>query len=48
MYSDMYSSHYNIIKFIGFESINYALNLSAVSSFMIFNDLVSMFVSMNC
>ena len=46
--SYMYSSHYRIIKFIGFEPIYYAINQSVISLFMVFNDLVSMFLSMIC
>ena len=53
--SYMYSSHNNnikcvgsTIKRVGFESINYAINLDIVSSFMVFNDFDSMFLSMYC
>ena len=51
----MYSSHNSnikcvdsIIKCIGFESFHYVINLDVVSSFMIFNDFDSMFLSMYC
>ena len=53
--SYMYSSHNNnikcvglTIKHVGFESIHYAINLDIVSSFMVFNDFDSMFLSMYC
>ena len=39
----MYSSLYNIIKFVGLDSIYYAINLSVVSPFMIFSDLIYVF-----
>ena len=34
-------SYYSIIKFVGFELIYYAINLSAVTSFMIFSDTIN-------
>ena len=43
----MYFSNYSIIKFIGFESIYYIINIGVVSSSIIFNDLVFVFQSMN-
>ena len=53
--SYMYSSHNNnikcvgsTIKYVGFESIHYVINLDIVSSFMVFNDFDSMFLSMYC
>ena len=46
--SHRYSSHYSITKFVGFEPIYYAINLSVVSSSMIFIDLVFMFLLMYC
>ena len=36
------------IKFVGFELIYYSIKFSDVSYFMIFNDLVFIFLSMNC
>ena len=33
-----------IIKYIGFESIRYAINVDVVSSFMIFSDLKLVFI----
>ena len=44
----MYYSHYSNIKFIDFELIYYFINLSIVSSFMTFNEFVSVFLSINC
>ena len=32
-WNDMYSSYYRIIKYVGFESIIYAINLDVVSFF---------------
>ena len=46
--SQMYSSHNNNIKCIGFESFHYFINLNVVSSFMIFNGFDYMFLSMYC
>ena len=40
-WSHRYSSC--IVKFVGFELTYYVINLSVVSSFMVFNNLVSMF-----
>ena len=40
----MYSSHYKIIKFIGFEPICYVINLSDASSSMVFSEFVFVFV----
>ena len=49
----MYYSHNSnikcinsIIKYIGFESIYYAINLNVVSFFMIFDDFNYIFLSM--
>ena len=51
----MYSNHNSnikcvdsTIKCIGFESFHYAINLDVVSSFMVFRDFDSMFLSMYC
>ena len=38
----------SIIKYIGFESIHYVINLDVVSSFMIFNNFDYIFLSMYC
>ena len=53
--SHMYYSHNSnikcvgsTIKYIGFESIHYAINLDDVLSFMVFSDFDYMFVSMYC
>ena len=37
-----------MIKYIGFKSFHYAINLDVVSSFMVFNDFDSIFLSMYC
>ena len=49
----MYYSHNSNIKYmdstikcIGFESFHYAINLDVVSSFMVFSDFDSMFISL--
>ena len=44
-YNHKYSSHYNIIKFVGFESIYYAINLGDISSSIIFSDSIFIFLS---
>ena len=36
-WSHWYSSHHSDIKYIGFESINYAINLNILSSCIAFN-----------
>ena len=46
--SHRYFSHYSITKFVGFEPIYYIINLDVISSFMIFIDLLFMFLSMYC
>ena len=43
-----YYSHYNIIKFVGFEPIYYTIYLDVVSSFMLFSDLVIVILYMYC
>ena len=40
-----YSSHYRIIKYVGFEPIHYVINLDVVSSFKVFNKFDCMFLS---
>ena len=54
-WSQRYSSHNinikcvdSIIKYIGFESFHYAINLNVVLSFVVFSDFESMFLSMYC
>ena len=54
-WSQRYSSHNSnikcvdsTIKSLGFESFHYAINLDVVSSFVVFNDFDSMFLSMYC
>ena len=39
---------YTIIKFISFEPLYYDINMDIVLSFMIFNDLISLFLSIYC
>ena len=53
--SYIYSSHdgnikcvNSTIKFISFESIHYAINMSVVSSIMVLRDFDFMFLSMYC
>ena len=46
--SHIYFSHYNIIKFISFVPIYYAINPSVVSFSMVFNDLVLVIPSIYC
>ena len=41
----MYYSHYRIIKCVGFGPIHYAINLEAESSFRVFSEFNSMFLS---
>ena len=36
------------IKCVGFKPIDYVINLDVISSFMVFNNFDSMFLSMNC
>ena len=36
------------IKYIGFESIHYIINLNVVLSFIVFSDFDYMFLSMHC
>ena len=45
--SHMYSTHHSIIKFVDFEPIYYAINLG-VSSFIVFRDLIHVFLSIYC
>ena len=40
-----HSSHYTIIKYVGFESIVYAINLGIASSFKVFSEFDSMLPS---
>ena len=47
-WSHTYFILYIIIKFIGLESIYYTINLGVFSSFMIFNDLIFMFMLIYC
>ena len=54
-YNHMYFSYNNniicvdlTIKCIDFESFYYAMNLDVISSYIVFNDLDSMFLSMYC
>ena len=51
MYS-RYNSNFKFIgsaiKYIGFDSIHYVINLDIVSSFTVFSDGNSMFLSMYC
>ena len=47
-WSHTYFILYIIIKFIGFESIYYTINLGVFPSFMIFNDLIFMFMLIYC
>ena len=41
----MYYSHYQIIKYVGFESIHYTFNLGVVSSSKVFSGFDFMFLS---
>ena len=41
----MYYSHYKIIKYVGFESIIYIINLDVTSSSKVFNEIDYMFLS---
>ena len=41
----IYYSHYTIIKFIEFESNYYVINLNVISSFIVFNEFVYLFIS---
>ena len=43
--SHRYSSHYRVIKYIGFEPIHCATNLDAISSFEVFSEFDSVFIS---
>ena len=54
-WNHMYSSYNNnikcvgsTIKYIGFESIHYVINLGVISSFIVFNDFDYMFLSNYC
>ena len=40
----MYSDNHIIIKYVGFKPINYAINLDAVSSSIVFNEFNSIFL----
>ena len=42
--SHMYSSHYMIIKCVGFKSIHYTINLNIMLSFEVFNKFYSVFL----
>ena len=44
-FNHRYSSHYKIIKYVGFLSIIYAINLNVASSSKVFNEFDSMFLS---
>ena len=39
-----YFSHYKIIKYVGFESIIYAINMDAALFYKVFNEFDSMFL----
>ena len=41
----MYSIYYMIVKYVGFESILYAINLDSASSSKVFNEFDFMFLS---
>ena len=41
----MDSSHYKIIKLVGFDLIHYVINFNVVSSFIIFSEFDIMFLS---
>ena len=43
--SHRYSSYYYIINFLGFKSIYFAINLSIVSSYIVFKEFVYIFLS---
>ena len=45
--SHRYFSYYSIIKFVSFELIYYAINLGVISSSMIFNEFVYVFLYIN-
>ena len=54
-WSHRYSNHNSnikylgsIIKYIGFKLIHYAINLDVVSSFMVFSEFDSIFLSIYC
>ena len=40
-----YPTHYRIIKYVGFEPIIYAINLDIASSFKVFSEFDSIFLS---
>ena len=44
----MYYSHYRIIKYVGFESIIYAINIDAALSFQVFSVFEFMLFRMYC
>ena len=48
MLSYMYSSHYSIIKFVGFKMIYYAISLGVVSYSIVFSDLIPMLLLIYC
>ena len=41
----MYSRYHKIVKCVGFEPFHYAINLDVVSSFRVFSEFVSVFLS---
>ena len=41
----MYFSHYKIIKYVGFESIMYAINMDVALFYNVFKEFDSMFVT---
>ena len=41
----MDSSHYRIIKYVGFKPIHYVINLDVMSSLRVFNEFDFLFVS---
>ena len=43
-WSHLYSSHYMIIKYIGFKSIHYTINLNIMLFFEVFNKFYSVFL----
>ena len=44
-YSYSNSSHYCIIKFINFVQIYYIININDVSSFMVFNEFICVYIN---
>ena len=42
--SHIYSSHYSIINYVGFEPIYYIINLNVVSFYIVFNEFDYIFL----